>query len=270
MGGRGWVCAGRCAAGARSLYIGRCQAGRASYWTCGPQARGAGPGGHLHTAARGARTVKSAVHAPAGASRGPSTAGAQPRPGPRWPTAAPRALALAGPDERRPSSGGPAEPRALPSTRSFSSPRGPEQPESAFAQPSTWREGRVATGWGDRCSPRSQGEPSGTADAALAPARLLSPTAALCRPRGLAVPEAVGFFCLWVAWLSRVLMFSFQPFPSLCPNHTRKHAIFCCSSGHPVRPLGTMLEDTLKLDEEPCFPDQPVCLDRRIYQHLMQ
>lgn len=43
MGGRGWVCAGRCAAGARSLYIGRCQAGGASYWTCGPQARGAGP-----------------------------------------------------------------------------------------------------------------------------------------------------------------------------------------------------------------------------------
>lgn len=43
MGSRGWVCAGRCAAGARSLYIGRCQAATLLIGRAGPEARGAGP-----------------------------------------------------------------------------------------------------------------------------------------------------------------------------------------------------------------------------------
>lgn len=93
---------------------------------------------------RGARTVKSAAHAPAGAPVGLdgwSAASA----GPRWLMAAPRALSADRPGGEAPE----LQPRRAmrPSFHSLSSnPRGPEQTERAFAQAFTWREGRVAAG----------------------------------------------------------------------------------------------------------------------------
>lgn len=168
-----------------------------------------------------------------GRARGPSTAGAQPRRdrAGRWRPREPSRWPARRRGARAPAH---AEPRALPLALLL--PRGPAQPERAFARPSTWREGRVAAGWGGRCSPHSQGERSGTAVAALAPARLLSPTAAPCRPRGLAVPEAVGFICSWVVWIFQLLMF--QPFSLAQPHPETRDFSVCCTSGHPVRPPG--------------------------------
>lgn len=62
--------------------------------------------------------------------------------GPRWPMAAPRALALVGREERRPSRG-PAEPRALPNTRS-SPPPGSRAARKSFR--SAFRVARGARG----------------------------------------------------------------------------------------------------------------------------